>query len=214
MTLLSEKDNLFHIDESKIHGKGIFSNKFIKEGTIIGIAFKKVNSNSISINDYIRTELGAYINHGDNSNIKLVVDENLNFVYKTLRDIQIGEELTSNYNKFPWIGTKNFKNIKESSEHLSEYTLFELGVAIVIVSITTILVKVAKKLTSNERKACSPIKDSKERKDCTKKFKNKSIEIQIDIIDTNMKLCDKTNNPEKCKQKLEQLKQKLKQKEK
>ena len=106
-----------YLDKSKIHGVGVFANQFIKEKTLISkiipgldciieqIDLKNLNPsiqkhfNNHAYNydldsNLLVLELGNtnYINHSDNPNI-----DNEGY---TLKDINIGEELTCNYKLF------------------------------------------------------------------------------------------------------------------
>ena len=60
---------LFGVKQSNISGKGIFAKTNIDQGVKIGLAFRKNNSTGNPDKDYVRTELGVYVNHSNNPNI-------------------------------------------------------------------------------------------------------------------------------------------------
>ncbi len=76
------------VKDSDIHGKGVFTDLYIYEGSLVGPSL--LNSN--------RTELGRWVNHSDTPNCKMViVDEGINSYIEAIRDIEVGEELTMCY---------------------------------------------------------------------------------------------------------------------
>ena len=83
------------IDKSKIEGLGLFAVKDINQNTNLGISHIKYKSNFFH-QDYIRTPLGAFVNHSETPNCCLVCDGDINYL-KVIKDIKINEELTTKY---------------------------------------------------------------------------------------------------------------------
>jgi len=98
------------IDESSIHGQGLYTNVKLKRGYQFGISHVQVGQ------DLYRTPLGGFINHSDTPNcIKTsslkttkIVDAEAPHLHtkgpkyivwnlSTTRDIEAGEELTLSY---------------------------------------------------------------------------------------------------------------------
>ncbi len=81
------------VQKSDIEGLGLFATEDIPVGEVIGITHvwdERFKDN------YIRTATGAFINHSDNPNIKLVTDNDMRYG-KALRHIKKGEELSTQY---------------------------------------------------------------------------------------------------------------------
>ena len=82
------------ITTSKVNGLGLFAKEGIAQGTNLGTSHIKING------DIIRTPLGGFVNHANESNcVKVELKENQ---YKkwnliTIRNIKEGEELTLQY---------------------------------------------------------------------------------------------------------------------
>lgn len=76
-----------NIRESSIHGQGRFTEEFIRKGELIVNIYGNIHKN----------ENNSYVNHSKDNNI----DWNGYNGWITNRDIQIGEEITMNYNQ--WI---------------------------------------------------------------------------------------------------------------
>ena len=82
------------IQESEIHGFGLFSTEFILKGTDLGISHHFLGEN------LIRTPLGGFYNHSEEPNCCSVIGlEYASLV--TLRDVEEGEELTVLYTLNP-----------------------------------------------------------------------------------------------------------------
>ena len=81
------------VQKSDIEGLGLFATEDIPVGEVIGITH--VYDERFKDN-YIRTATGAFINHSDTPNIKLVNDGDMKYG-KTLRHIKKGEELSTEY---------------------------------------------------------------------------------------------------------------------
>ena len=90
--------NSLTIKQSKVNGLGLFATEGIAQGTNLGTSHIKVGDK------IIRTPLGGFINHANESNcvkVELLMMED-SFDYKkwnlvTLKDIKKGEELTLHY---------------------------------------------------------------------------------------------------------------------
>jgi SET domain-containing protein len=76
-------------------------------GENLGLAFERIAKTENPDNDFKRTDFGAFVNHSKNPNLELA-KENKKFYYKTLREIKTGEELTLDYQTFPWEGKRDF----------------------------------------------------------------------------------------------------------
>ncbi len=81
------------VQKSGIEGLGLFANEDLPVGEAIGVThvwderFK---------DQYIRTATGAFINHSETPNLKLITDGDMRYG-KTLRHIKKGEEITTQY---------------------------------------------------------------------------------------------------------------------
>ncbi|MAK54879.1 MAG: hypothetical protein CML17_03385 [Pusillimonas sp.] len=95
--------NNLTIDKSKIDGLGLFATKKIDKNTNLGISHIKYKSGFFH-QDYIRTPLGAFVNHSENPNCCLVRDGDLNYL-KVIEDIKTNDELTTKYTLYQ-LGTK------------------------------------------------------------------------------------------------------------
>jgi hypothetical protein len=101
-------NKLWVVGNSNIHGEGIFDNVNLPKGVIIGLSFEKVLNTGVPDKDYKRTKLGALVNHSSNPNL-ILCKKNDKFYYNTLSKINKGDELTINYNDFPWEGKRDFE---------------------------------------------------------------------------------------------------------
>jgi len=81
------------IQKSDIEGLGLFATEDIPVGEVIGVTH--VYDERFK-DHYIRTATGAFINHSDTPNIKLVTDNDMRYG-KSLRHIKKGEELCTQY---------------------------------------------------------------------------------------------------------------------
>lgn len=79
------------VKDSKIQGKGAFTNSNFKKGDIIGLAHT---------NEQPSTDLGQYHNHSDNPNSENVKVGNERYLY-ALKSMKKGEEITVDYRKQP-----------------------------------------------------------------------------------------------------------------
>ena len=81
------------INNSEIDGLGLFAVLNIKEGTYLGETHFKVDENR----DWMRTPLGGFINHSEQSNAEIsLTEENIRGL-TAKRDIVKGEEITVFY---------------------------------------------------------------------------------------------------------------------
>lgn len=81
---------------SSIHGRGIFATSDIEEGHIFDISHVEDNSGNFHCN-LIRTALGAFLNHSEENNAKIVKRGKYHVLIAT-EDIKDGTEITVNYN--------------------------------------------------------------------------------------------------------------------
>ena len=75
------------VRESGIQGLGLFTTSKIKANTVIGVALR----------NGVKTHAGRYVNHSPNPNTKLIVRDMANIDLVAIRDIDEGEEITTNY---------------------------------------------------------------------------------------------------------------------
>ena len=81
------------IKSSLIDGLGLFATEDIKEGTYLGETHFKIDENR----DWLRTPLGGFINHSEQSNGEIsLTEENIRGL-TAKRDIAKGEEITVFY---------------------------------------------------------------------------------------------------------------------
>ena len=93
-------ESIVYVDDSPIHGKGLFARTFIPSGTVIGVVqgrpTTKDGAHVLWIDEnsgfHVQCDL-RYINHSDKPNA--VYYDNLEVC--ALRDIRAGEEITHNY---------------------------------------------------------------------------------------------------------------------
>lgn len=88
----------YYIDDSKIHGKGVFINKDLYKGSKIG----KVIDYHYLIIPSVTNFLGKWINHSDNPNCKIYYDNEKKIynLYLT-KDLKKNTELLMDYNDTP-----------------------------------------------------------------------------------------------------------------
>ena len=84
------------IGESNIHGQGLFATREWKVGEVIGVTHLQDDRFQ---DGWCRTATGAFINHSDTPNIKIVNDNDLKYG-KVLRAVKSGEEMTSFYHLY------------------------------------------------------------------------------------------------------------------
>ena len=99
------------IQESEIHGLGLFATEDIPEGTNLGIAHILIpHAEEVFAQSYCRTPLGGFYNHSDSPNCE--IKSKINYFFNsashtrlvttimelfTLKGIKKGEEVTSKY---------------------------------------------------------------------------------------------------------------------
>ena len=81
------------INNSKIDGLGLFAVQDIKEGTYLGETHFKIDENR----DWMRTPLGGFINHSEQSNAEISLTEKNIRGLTAKRDILKDEEITVFY---------------------------------------------------------------------------------------------------------------------
>jgi len=82
------------IKTSKVNGLGLFALEGIAQGTNLGTTHIKING------DIIRSPLGGFVNHANESNcvkVELKEDKYKRWNLVTIRNIKEGEELTLQY---------------------------------------------------------------------------------------------------------------------
>jgi SET domain-containing protein len=94
-----------YVDNSLIHGKGLFASNFIDKGSIIGWLKGKSCQQDGDYVLWIDTETAfevecdlKYINHSDHPNACYYDD----FSVMAIQDIRVGEEITHNYDCREW----------------------------------------------------------------------------------------------------------------
>ena len=81
------------IKKSFIEGLGLFANENIPMNTKLGISHVKDDRFE---NGYIRTPVGAFVNHADVPNCEFYVEDDY-IILRTIRNINQGNELTAEY---------------------------------------------------------------------------------------------------------------------
>ena len=86
------------VKDSAIHGLGLFAVDNIPYGTELGI------SHVLAVgfqNNYIRTPLGGFINHSEEPSCEKIKSHDEStltyYILRTIKDIEVGKELTLNY---------------------------------------------------------------------------------------------------------------------
>lgn len=80
----------YKINDSKIHGKGVFANEKLNPGDRELVFIMKPDKS------FLYTELGRYINHSKTPNV-VVFTENDKVFIKVLKNIDLDEEIVTNY---------------------------------------------------------------------------------------------------------------------
>ena len=99
-----------YIGMSNIEGNGLFTSEFIEKGRELGITHIKNESGDFHAN-YIRTALGAFVNHTKENPNCVLYECGEYLKMKTLLDIKASEELTLNYNLYD--PCKNYVNVNK-----------------------------------------------------------------------------------------------------
>jgi hypothetical protein len=82
--------NYLTIKESDVEGLGLFTAADLPAGKELGM------THVYKENELIRTPLGGFINHSEDPNCELIDLKEEKYL-KTIRDIEVGEELTLKY---------------------------------------------------------------------------------------------------------------------
>jgi hypothetical protein len=98
---------LYTIEKSAIAGKGVFAAIDLKKGQEVGLAFKKVASTGFPDRDYVRTELGAMVNHAMLPNMD-IAKKGSEYHFVAKKDIKRNTELTVDYKQFDFEGKRDF----------------------------------------------------------------------------------------------------------
>mgnify|MGYP003639403402 FL=1 len=100
----------YKVGKSEIHGDGVFAIKSYKKG-------ERISNEPDYVNDTNQTIASSFHNHNDkDSNILNVKKGNKRFLIAK-RGIEVGEELTANYNLTPsppYEDPNNFKDLDET----------------------------------------------------------------------------------------------------
>ncbi len=111
---------MFFIQNSDIHGKGIFTTKKLKPMEklfLVGDVTKYVQETAelgLAIADAWITRQGRMVNHQKNANCILILKKNCFYLYSK-KEIGINEELTCDYSEIP---SPPFKNTIEGYKEL------------------------------------------------------------------------------------------------
>lgn len=93
----------YELNESDIHGKGVFATSYIKKGDHIGVPLSVKYGVYIHITD----DLGKWINHGWYPNTKLIKHPSKSeWSLHATEDIKKGDELKVDYRETPWFIAK------------------------------------------------------------------------------------------------------------
>ena len=82
---------MFEVNESNIHGKGLFATENISKKFMLGLTHE--NGQPIGV-------LGSYHNHSDNPNTKSLLINNKRYLVSS-KPINKGDEITVDYTKQP-----------------------------------------------------------------------------------------------------------------
>ena len=88
------------IKRSSVHGLGLFTEKDIKKGEVLGTTHV---THTEYFTEHLRTPLGGFINHSDTPNAELISCANTRNIecgvleLRTLRNIKAGEEICTYY---------------------------------------------------------------------------------------------------------------------
>ena len=85
--------DFLEIRKSKVDGHGLFTNKDLSSGQILGITHIKDDRFQ---NGYIRTPLGGFFNHSEDPNCEAYIEEDF-IKLRTIKQIKKDEELTATY---------------------------------------------------------------------------------------------------------------------
>ena len=88
------------VKQSKIDGLGLHASKSFDAGTKFGESHVLVHSRDR--HEWIRTPLGGFFNHSNEPNCEAIYDGDF-IKIKTLKNINLGDEITVDYTKHDWI---------------------------------------------------------------------------------------------------------------
>jgi|688.fasta_scaffold678836_2 SET domain-containing protein len=83
---------MIYVKQSNIHGVGLFAEKNFSIGEKVKIIFGE----DASTKKYLPTKCSFYVNHSNNKNCDIVLENKIIYMVAN-KNIQQGEELTSNY---------------------------------------------------------------------------------------------------------------------
>lgn len=87
---------MWYVAESKIHGKGAFASAKLSTNRRVGVvALPK------AIDKWYLTEFGSMINHQKNGNCELRREKDNSYWLYTIKEVEQGVELVSDYTKSP-----------------------------------------------------------------------------------------------------------------
>ena len=115
------QERLYFLSKSNIAGagKGLLAVKRIEPGTDLGVGIQRIGKSGNNDKDMTRTELGTYTNHSDTPNLAIVKGKGeYRFIAK--KPIEVGGELTANYNDFDFDGKKDFDVKVEKEEAMTK----------------------------------------------------------------------------------------------
>lgn len=112
------RSNKIYVEDSPVHGRGVFSSERIKKGEVIEECHYFLTPNDLNYPEIMRDHFfswpkggdglaiclgyGSIFNHSDfEFNADWETDTRKNkIIFFAVRDIEIGEEIFTNYNKF------------------------------------------------------------------------------------------------------------------
>lgn len=100
---ISKKNFQYEKKKSNIHGFGVFATNDIEKNQK-GLAAKILD------NGFYYTNLGKYLNHSKNPNVKIII-KNMKVIVVPLRKIKKGEEIICDYDTNPY-GMETSDNIE------------------------------------------------------------------------------------------------------
>ena len=84
-----------YIKNSSIHGQGLFTDRKLKTGVVLGLSHIKLANGNFD-NNLIRTPLGGFLNHSEEPNCELI-ESQVAYYLTVIKNIKPGEELTVKY---------------------------------------------------------------------------------------------------------------------
>mgnify|MGYP003147558979 CR=1 FL=1 len=79
-----------YIKNSSIHGQGLFTDKKLKTGVVLGLSHIKLANGNFD-NNLIRTPLGGFLNHSEEPNCELI-ESQVAYYLTVIKNIKPGEE--------------------------------------------------------------------------------------------------------------------------